>query len=286
MTSGRQSSVKQQLDSFESNDLSTEAFELATEMSAGTPLQYTDKLLLEHLILSEYALICREPVDGVYVTPIWFGVLFIRRGVYMGAVLRFTLNLPTAFGVSTELPKVVFDINVFHPHVDQETHRLDISRFFLDGWKPEKHHVYHVLLAVQRSFFNYDADASSCSNPDAAVMLRDNKEQFMVEAQKVIRESRSIVYDPPPTSDPHAFRFFPWDPSVHEPLRRRLLGNLTESQISESSFLNSLGCSQFGSCPANRDKSGFSWVSPTEGFYMTEQPRSVDSEVVLIFFSE
>lgn len=37
---------------------------------------------------------------------VWFGVLFIRRGIYMGAVLRFTLTLPQEFGMSAELPVI------------------------------------------------------------------------------------------------------------------------------------------------------------------------------------
>lgn len=279
MTSGRKSSAVRRL-SDESDDLSNaEAFEIAIEMSSGEPLQLSNKMLLEHLVLSEYALACREPIDGLYVSPshedltVWFGVLFIRRGVYMGAVLRFTLNLPPDFGLSSVVPNVVFDLKVFHPHIDVVTKELDLNRYFSDGWKPERHHIYHVLLVVQRTFFSFDADALSCRNPEAALMLQNNKEGFMAKAREIIRESRSTVYDPLPTSDLHAIRFFPWDMSVHEPLRQRLTGSLTESQISTSSLLGSFGCSSVSTSSGVRGRMGLSWVSPTEGLFMVEQPR-------------
>ncbi|VDD92940.1 unnamed protein product [Enterobius vermicularis] len=263
MTLSRRFSLQRQT-SRESDGLcSAEAFEIAVEMSSGEPLRYSNKTLKDHLILSEYALICQEPVDGLYITPsekdvtVWFGVLFIRRGIYMGAVLRFTLTLPQEFGMSAELPIVVFDLPVYHPHIDPHTHELEISRYFTDGWQPEKHHIYHVLLIVQRTFFSYDADKATCKNPGAVTMYQENRDGFLEKAQRVIR-------------------FFPWEATVHEPLRHRLSGCLSESQMSNSSLLGSLGCSS-NSFSASRGKMGFSWVSPAEGLYMSEKPRLLDS---------
>ncbi|VDK55623.1 unnamed protein product [Anisakis simplex] len=112
--------------------------------------------------------------------------MFIRRGVYVGAVLRFTLYLPDDFP-SQKIPIVLFDEEVFHPHIEPATGELDLKRYFWDGWKPEKHHIYHILLIVQRTFFSFDADIASCVNKEAAKMLRDDREAFRLKAGEIIK---------------------------------------------------------------------------------------------------
>uniref|UniRef100_F1L7A2 AKT-interacting protein n=1 Tax=Ascaris suum TaxID=6253 RepID=F1L7A2_ASCSU len=264
----------------------TEAFEIAVEVSAGEPLRFSEKLVKEHIISAQYAQICREPIDGVYVIPsvadpsVWFGLLFVRRGIYMGAVLRFTIFLPGDFPSTSEIPVVRFEADVFHPHLNKETHELDLQRYIGDGWKPDKHRIYHVLLIVQRTFFSFDADPSSCVNPEAAVMLREDRESFIKKAREVIKQTRSAIYEPLSVCDSNSIRFSPWDASVHEPLRQRLIGGLTDSQISTMSMLGSLGCALTGaSIFDSRGKAGYSWISPTEMICMMEQPRPAELEL-------
>ncbi len=47
------------------------------------------------------------------------------------------------------LQTVVFDLDVFHPHVNPATRELDLKKYFVDGWKSDQHHLYHILLIVQ-----------------------------------------------------------------------------------------------------------------------------------------
>ncbi|VDN07993.1 unnamed protein product [Thelazia callipaeda] len=138
-------------------------------------------------------MICRDPIDGVYTVPSalnkfeWFGLIFIRRGVYTGSIFRFTLHLPSNFP-STEIPRVVFDLDVFHPHVDPNTRELDLKRYFVDGWQSDRHHLYHVLLIVfQRIFFSFDADPTTCINVEAATLLRNDRELYRVRASELIK---------------------------------------------------------------------------------------------------
>uniref|UniRef100_A0A915PXX3 UBC core domain-containing protein n=1 Tax=Setaria digitata TaxID=48799 RepID=A0A915PXX3_9BILA len=263
-----------------------EGVEIATEMTPGEPLRFSAELITEHSIMSEYAMICRDPIDGLYAVPSarnkfeWFGLLFIRRGVYAGAVFRFTLHLPMDFP-STELPRVVFDLDVFHPHVNPATRELDLKRYFVDGWKSDQHHIYHILLI--RTFFTFDSNPATCVNIEAATLLRDNRELFRIRAGELIRESRSVIYDPAVEDDVNAIRLMPWDASIHEPLRQRLIGGLTDSQISTMSMLGSLGCglnrSSVFEC---RGKYGFSWISPTDLCYMVEPPRPAELDLKTI----
>ncbi|VDK72200.1 unnamed protein product [Litomosoides sigmodontis] len=271
---------------------STEGVEIATEMAPAEPLRLPQELITEHIIMSEYAMICRDPIDGLYAVPSarnkfeWFGLLFIRRGVYAGAILRFTLHLPVDFP-STELPKVVFDLDVFHPHINPATRELDLKKYFADGWKSDQYHLYHILLIVQRTFFTFDSNLATCANIEAATLLRDNRELYRVRASELIRKSRSIVYDPVDMDDANVIRLMPWDASIHEPLRQRLIGGLTDSQISTMSLLGSLGCGlNRSSVFESRAKHGFSWISPTDLFYMVEPPRPAELDLKMISEAE
>ncbi|KAL3985965.1 Ubiquitin-conjugating enzyme family protein [Acanthocheilonema viteae] len=270
----------------------TEGIEIATEMAPGESLRLSPELITEHIIMSEYAMICRDPIDGLYAVPSarnkfeWFGLLFIRRGVYAGAIFRFTLHLPVDFP-STELPTIVFDSDVFHPHVNPVTRELDLKKYFVDGWKSDQHHLYHILLIVQRTFFTFDSNPATCANTEAAALLRDNRELYRVRASELIKKSRSIIYEPVDTDDANAIRLMPWDASVHEPLRQRLIGGLTDSQISTMSLLGSLGCGlNKPSIFESRAKHGFSWISPADLCYMVEPPRPAELDLKIISEAE
>ncbi|VDN90681.1 unnamed protein product [Brugia pahangi] len=283
----------------------TEGVEIATEMAPTEPLQLSRELITEHIIMSEYAMICRDPIDGLYAVPSarnkfeWFGLLFIRRGVYAGAVIRFTLHLPMDFP-SAELPvthfillfvkvykTVVFDLDVFHPHVNPATRELDLKKYFVDGWKSEQHHLYHILLIVQRTFFTFDSNPATCVNTEAATLLRDNRELYRIRASELIKKSRSVIYEPVDVDDANAIRLMPWDASIHEPLRQRLIGGLTDSQISTMSLLSSLGCGlNKSSVFESRAKHGFSWISPTDLCYMVEPPRPTELDLMIISEAE
>ncbi|KAM3716519.1 AKT-interacting protein [Dirofilaria immitis] len=265
-----------------------EGVEIATEMSPGEPLRFSPELITEHIILSEYAMVCRDPIDGLYAVPSarnkfeWFGLLFIRRGVYAGAVFRFTLRLPMDFP-STELPKVIFNLDVFHPHVNPATRELDLKKYFVDGWKSDQHHVYHILLIVQRTFFTFDSNPATCANTEAAALLRDNRELYRMRASELIKKSRSVIYDPIDVDDANIIKLIPWDASVHEPLRQRLIGGLTDSQMSTMSMLGSLGYGlNRSSIFESRSKHGFSWISPADLCYMVEPPRPAELDLKII----
>jgi len=75
---------------------------------------------------------------------VWYGLIFIRSGIYQGAIYKFTLTLskgypddgcPVSFVASCTtinyLPQEFdFQAGVFHPVVNYETGELDIRREF------------------------------------------------------------------------------------------------------------------------------------------------------------
>ncbi|KAL6709007.1 hypothetical protein ACN47E_002134 [Coniothyrium glycines] len=72
----------------------------------------------QHLLV-EFSSLRYAQLDGVFVsiTPgdpsLWVGVLFVRKGPYAPAVLRFQISFPTSY--PTLPPLVTFTTDVFHP---------------------------------------------------------------------------------------------------------------------------------------------------------------------------
>ncbi|KAK0411187.1 hypothetical protein QR680_005535 [Steinernema hermaphroditum] len=188
----------------------------------------------QHAISCEYAMVCRKPIDGVYIMPsaenssVWNGIIFIRCGMFAGGMLRFVLTLQPDFPHTSALPEVVFDLQVFHPHVFNDSRRVDFSRHFPDGWKRDYHHIHHVLNYFQRFFFFFDAEATSAANPEAAILYQTNKKQFRKMTVETIRKSRELIYELPAGLDKNVIVMTPWDQSVHEAYRQSLLKLATD----------------------------------------------------------
>ncbi|KAL1993963.1 hypothetical protein VTN49DRAFT_2632 [Thermomyces lanuginosus] len=76
--------------------------------------------LRKRQLLLEFASLKRAPPPGIYVTinnptdpTFWSGVLFVQKGPYASAILRFTIRFPPSY---PELPPlVVFSTDIFHP---------------------------------------------------------------------------------------------------------------------------------------------------------------------------
>ncbi|KAK6753268.1 hypothetical protein RB195_012704 [Necator americanus] len=236
------------------------AYEFAIEARAAEPLRILPSQQARHALSSEFARVCRQPIDGMYIIPsacdqfTWFGLLFVRRGIYGGGIFRFNVRIPNDFPNTTSLPTVKFDLFVFHPNIDPASRRPDLTRYFPDGWKKDKHHIQNVLLVVQRLFFSFDFDPESSANPVAATVWRQDKEKFRAIAKNCVNQSRMEVYDEPEdASDPNVLRLTPWDPSLHEQWERSV----------KNSGSHNVGA-------------GLSWVDTDAMTYMTEPTKGVD----------
>jgi len=231
--------------------------EIGNEVRATEALTIPPHIRRQHAINSEYVIICQHPIDGLYIIPSaadqtqWLAICFIRRGSYAGAILRFTLNLPADFPDTEELPSIIFDLPIFHPNIDPVSHRMDLSRYFPEGWKSGRHHITHLLHATVRSFFATEFDVNHAVNAEAAKLFQTDRERSRARVAESVKQSRSVVYDPPSIDDSNAIRFTPWDSSIHEPLRQKLL--IGEQGSDDRSIAK-----------------GMSWVDPELMTYMTE----------------
>ena len=84
----------------------------------------------------------------------WFGIIFIRQGIYQEGVFRFKILIPDNYP-DGDCPRLIFEHPVFHPIVDSETHELDVKRGF-HKWRRNVNHIWQILLYTRRCFYKFD----------------------------------------------------------------------------------------------------------------------------------
>ncbi|KAK0179767.1 hypothetical protein PV327_005488 [Microctonus hyperodae] len=180
--------------------------------------------LREYSILSEYNMLQVQDLRGIYIIPsaknsfLWFGVVFIRQGMYQGAVFRFTITLPDNFP-DGECPKVAFQTKVFHPLIHPHTGELNTAAGFPE-WK-KSNRVFQLVQFITKVLNKIDSKMPA-TNEDAGALLENNLEEFRSRVKKCVKESLNHVYDTPEIDDAHYIKFSVWNPEIHEPIRRKI----------------------------------------------------------------
>ncbi|XP_072013554.1 AKT-interacting protein-like isoform X2 [Amphiura filiformis] len=175
------------------------------------------QLFLEYALMAEYNQLQKQRLPGVYVIPSaasplhWFGVLFIRQGLYQEGVFKFDVHIPDNYP-DGDCPRLVFHPPVFHPIVDFETGELDVQRAFKQ-WRRNVNHIWQVLLYARRIFYKIDTKAPL--NPEAAVLYEEDNVLFKAKVADTIATCKSQLYDSPHSDDPHAIRFSKWEEEKH-----------------------------------------------------------------------
>lgn len=181
----------------------------------------------EYLILAEYKMIQTENIQGVYVIPsrenslLWFGVIFVRSGLYEDGVFRFTMLLDENFP-DGEHPKVIFQCNMYHPVIAADTNELNLTNAF-PTWNKAEQHLWQVLKFIQWIFYNVEASIEYSVNPEAADLFKNNREAFTEKAKEVVGSSKEHLYDIPPTEDKHYITFEPYEAETHEREKAKML---------------------------------------------------------------
>ncbi|XP_072169091.1 AKT-interacting protein-like isoform X1 [Diadema setosum] len=207
------------------------------------------QFFLEYALLAEYNNLHKQKLPGVYVIPSaksplhWFGVLFIRQGLYQDGVFKFDLLIPDNYP-DGDCPRLIFHPPIFHPIINPASGELDVRRAFTK-WKRNFNRLWQVLLYARRVF--YKIDTKSPLNQEAATLYNEDLEMFKSKVIEAVERSRSKLYDPPYSDDPHALRFSRWDESKHGDTLRAIT---TPKKSQEESGTK------------NAQTSGLSWVKP------------------------
>ncbi|CAL8382737.1 unnamed protein product [Boreogadus saida] len=182
---------------------------------------------LEYSLLAEFTLVIKQKLPGIYVQPsyksalMWFGVIFIRHGLYQDGVFKFTVYIPDNYP-DGECPRVVFDIPVFHPLVDPVSGELDVRRAFTK-WRRNHNHIWQVLMYARTVF--YKINTTEPLNPEAAVLYDKDVQLFKSKVVDSVKLCNSHLFDQPKIDDPYAISFSPWNPAVHDEAKERMFAH-------------------------------------------------------------
>ncbi|TRZ01676.1 hypothetical protein DNTS_011968 [Danionella cerebrum] len=202
---------------------------------------------LEYSLLAEFTLVIKQKLPGIYVQPsyrsalMWFGVIFIRHGLYQDGVFKFTVYIPDNYP-DGDCPRVVFDTPVFHPLVDPVSGELDVRRAFTK-WRRNHNHIWQVLMYARTIF--YKINTMEPLNPEAAVLYDKDIQLFKSKVVESVKLCNSHF-------------FSPWNPTVHEEAKKKMFAHKRR--------------------PEDQNKglpvSGLSWVKPgsTQPFSKEDNP--------------
>uniref|UniRef100_A0A1B0D8J8 Uncharacterized protein n=1 Tax=Phlebotomus papatasi TaxID=29031 RepID=A0A1B0D8J8_PHLPP len=122
----------------------------------------------------------------------WFGVIFVREGVYNEGIFRFSITLPDNFPSDTKAPVIVFKSEVFHPFICPETKQLDTRDAF-----PEWDTTCHLWQLLKYLIYIFE-------QPE---------------------ERQEKVYEPVDGEDRHAIVFEEWNSNVHAGILEKIKNN-------------------------------------------------------------
>lgn len=250
-------------------------------------------ILVEQALAAEFVEICRNPIDGIFVSPsasnkfVWFGVIFIRKGIFGGGIFRFKINIPLDFPVSSDLPTVTFTQSIFHPLICHKSKELCLTRSFPDGWKRDKHSLRRVLVVLQRSFYSYDVDTDKCINSEASVLYKEHRDKFREIAKECVEASRAMVYEnwEDLDGDFNGIKLLPWDALKHKEFREKMvqIGNGNKHQGTAADFrrthiFTKMGL-QIGEIVGKSYPQSYTWFDPNEMTVITKYDDAKAPEI-------
>lgn len=157
-----------------------------------------EQALRDYKVTIEYKHLKQHAPGGVYLVPAleslrhFYGVIFIRRGIYTNGIFKFQLTLPKLYNDVDQHPQLVFTSNVYNPHVDPLSGKLDVETAYPE-WDPTRHYLVTILTFVKKIFYAKDyADAQA--NPKAKVLHQSNPDEFRQRVDECVRESQKQVY--------------------------------------------------------------------------------------------
>ncbi|KAB0797644.1 hypothetical protein PPYR_08637 [Photinus pyralis] len=189
----------------------------------------------EYIILAEYKMVVSENIKSIYVIPskensfVWFGVIFVRSGLYEDGIFRFTISLPDSFP-DGEHPKVVFQSEIFHPVIHADNNQLDLSSGF-PTWTRGEQHIWQVIKYVHWIFYNVENSIEHAVNREAANLYTENLDTFKERVKECVKKSQEQLYTPPPTNDKHYITFEKYTPKVHDEVKVLMLDEANESRL-------------------------------------------------------
>jgi len=191
-------------------------FDKSSGLSIYNTIVRSSRLMIELALCSQ-----RDDLKGIYLSPsfsnpqTWFGIIYVRYGMYSSAAYRFLLIMgDDCYDPSTmrfpessrkpptkdtsaywRLPRIFFysPTKPYHPHIDPVTGELNLSWYF-KSWDEKRHHVWHCLKCLRHIFYNkftrYD--------------LQTPSEDQTTDQNKIIQNPSTSSTIPDSTSSQHS----------------------------------------------------------------------------------
>lgn len=117
----------------------------------------------------------------------WQIYFFPSSGVFKSCILTCLIEFRN---YPQEVPIVIFQSGLFHPYVDHSTFRYDTTPFFKE-WNLQNR-ISSLLNAIYDSFIDIPLPQMPCVNPEAAKLLRQDKNIY----EKRALEELPAIEDP------------------------------------------------------------------------------------------
>uniref|UniRef100_A0A336M5C7 CSON012388 protein n=1 Tax=Culicoides sonorensis TaxID=179676 RepID=A0A336M5C7_CULSO len=189
------------------------------------------KVHQEYKILAEFKMLQSESIPGLYLIPsaessfAWFGVIFVRQGLYQDGIFRFLISIPQEFPNTSQPPTVIFQSQVYHPSICPFTGTMDISEAFPKY--SSENHLWQIAKYIIY-LFEYP-DQGKTVNKEAFDAWTENNAEFMAKVKECVKLSIDKLYDPAPTEDKHYIKFDKYDNELHEPVLNEMKNYAEES---------------------------------------------------------
>ncbi|KAI9473196.1 hypothetical protein LPJ78_005465 [Coemansia sp. RSA 989] len=170
---------------------------------------------------------------GVYVMPslssinVWYGVMFVKRGYWRDAVVRFRIDIPREY--PNTHPVITLMTLISHPLVRLEDGRFALEQQF-PQWTPYGDFIFHALHYLKNAFKNHvikQLQPRDCYNIGAYMKFKNNISQFREHARVDSMKSRKpeALYRSPPHDCPIVFS--PLSDKQYESIMSHVQSSLT-----------------------------------------------------------
>ncbi|XP_055523618.1 ubiquitin-conjugating enzyme E2 G2 isoform X2 [Wyeomyia smithii] len=148
-------------------------------------------------LMAEYRQLTLNPPEGIIAGPIseenffeWEALITGPEGTcFEGGVFTAKLVFPPDYPLSP--PKMRFTCEMFHPNIFADG-RVCISILHAPGDDPLGEDIYTHVYKYLTFFFYEEPNDESGANVDAAIMWRENREEFNKIAKRIVRKTLGL----------------------------------------------------------------------------------------------
>jgi ubiquitin-protein ligase len=199
-----------------------------------------EQALRDYKVTIEYKHLKAHAPGGVYLVPsmddlrCFYGIIFVRRGLYTNGIFKFQLTLPPEYNSMDSHPKITFFSYVYNPHVNPATMELDVQAAY-PTWDCTKHYMVTVLTFLKKIFYS-KTFKDARAHPQARDLCESDPDEYRRQIEACVRDSQRDVFL---NQDDSTARFTDEEIS-HKVLRDLLKANVKDPQAVDKKTILSI----------------------------------------------